>query len=888
MTKEKVTNNAEQAQNQQLTTENTTTVPRICSSKNITATKATPCTVDHMLDLMAQPKTQQICDALATLNNLQWCDNQTLNSITSQPWAKQLINAAERRDRANKNLTPSDTKYTHYTSHEQVFRAIKEGLTVTYFHTQKFKNDQRNTANAIQNLLYMLDLDHVTNPREIARLAHLDNADFCHNNQIAYAGVTPSSHGIRVVGVLTEGKNIEHAQTELATYIAKQVLSATSITVTDNDIHTWLYGNDNTQGHFDTCCTDLARASFLPSKDHIIYIDKSLLQFSSQKEADNAANQALNSQNNTQTYTAPSLSTATTTTTASFPTTYITDNSNTIEYKALAQNICTIKAKNKPIQEGVRNNILYLAAKALKPVCGNNPQWIASILPTYGLPQSEINSICENACKYGTQSLDFQKDLAQAIMMTESAAPLTRTPSSAPTTQQVPEDLQPEDLDPNSLPLPPLPEPLATLCKYVPMKYRWALTMACLPQIGALLSGVRFRIGQKQHALAFTTLVFGPPRSFKGTVLDGPVYALQVPIREADERANEIRDRYLDQKDSKKEELPENPHAEPRIVSMAAGESAILDALIDNPGKAVVGYTPEIDNLIAGLGKGTWALPKSAFKDAFDLALRGTTYKSRTKKQVPFFYNLTATGTLNCLPAFLDDSDVEGGLATRLILVKFPFQEFQPEPDIRDYTKEDYEKIVHICRTFNEMEIATYHCKFLHDWLDDWKEKKRQMAEETQNYALYDHYLRAGIIGIRAAYYAAVAYGIAHKEGEPKLKQNAELKKLQKQTIQFAEGVAEYTLMSQLLLVGDKSAQVSKKSIAPSQAMRQYAKQTGVKAVLAQLPDEFGYKDVVQARLNMGYAAGEGAHRDITRMTQRGLVQKVIENGIETEKYRKL
>ena len=754
---------------------------------------------------------------LATINNIQWCDNQTLDNITAQDWAKSLIKAAEKRDKDNKGLKPSDNKYVHYTSHEQVFRALKEGLPVFYFHSQRFKNNRRNSANAIPNLMYMLDIDHVSNPREIAKWAHLDNADFCKNNQIAYVGVTPSSHGLRVVAVLPEGKNIEQAQTDLAMYIARQVLSATTITVTEQDIHTWLYGKDDTQGHFDTHCTDLARASFGPSADHIIYMDKSLLEFASQEEADRAANQEVNNQTtNHTTYTTPTtntnLPTTTTTTTTSFPTIYITDNGNTIDYKVLAQKVCEVKANFKPIQEGVRNNILYLAAKALQPICGNDPNWIASILPAYGLSEGEISSICENARKYGSQKLDFQLDLTKAIQMAEMettcTSPGTQTPSSAgiQVIEQLPtEEVTAEDIDPNFLPIPPLPEPLATLVKYVPQKYRWPLVMACLPQIGALLSGIRFKIGQKQHALAFMTLIFGPQRSFKGTILDGPIHAIQTPIREEDERKNTLRDEYIEAKETHAdgEGLPKNPHAEPRIVSMAAGESAILDALLDNEGKAVVGYTAEIDNLIAGLSKGSWCLPKSAFKDAFDLNLRGTTYKSRTKKQVPFFYNLTATGTLNCLPSILDDNDVEGGLATRLILVKFPFTKYQPAPEISDYSKEDYERIVHICRDFNQIEEGMYHCQCLHDWQKEWNEQKRLLAEKTDNEALYTHYIRASIIGMRAGYYAAKYYGIAQREGEPAIRQTKEVKRLQKMTVQFAEAVAEYTLRSQLLLVGD-------------------------------------------------------------------------------------
>lgn len=892
----KVINDAEQAQNQQVTTEVTpaenTHIARICSSQSIASTKATPCTVQQMLELMSQPLTKQICDALATINNMQWYDNQTLATITAQDWAKALISKAEKRDKANKDLTPSDPKYVHYTSHEQVFRALKEGLPVFYFHSKKFKGDRRSSANAIPNMLYMLDIDHVNKPREIAKWAHIDNADFCKKNHIAYVGVTPSAHGLRVVAVLPTGKNIEQAQTDLAYFIAKQVLSATSITINEQDIHTWLYGNDGTQGHFDTHCTDLARASFAPHIDNIIYIDTNLLEFPSQEEADRADNQAVTNQNNTHTtYTTSTtntnLPTTTTTITNSFPTTFITDNGNTIDYKVIAEKVCEVKSNNRPIQEGVRNSILYKTALALRPICGDNPAWISSILPTYGLSAEEVQDICKNARKYGSQNLTFQLDLQKAIAMAE----METTPGTQQEVVKVQaQEVTQEDIDPNQLPLPPLPEPLNTLCKYVPAKYRWALIMACLPQIGALLSGIRFKIGQKTHALAFMTLVFGPQRSFKGTILDAPIAAIQTPIREEDEVKNKERDEYIEAKERRKdgEELPANPHSEPRIVSMAAGESAILDALLDNPGKAVVGYTPEIDNLIAGLNKGTWCLPKSAFKDAFDLALRGTTYKSRTKKQVPFFYNLTATGTDGALPSILDDNDVEGGLATRLILVKFPFSKFQPAPEISDYSKEDYERIVHICRQFNDIEEGMYRCECLHDWQKEWNEQKRLLAEKTDNEALYLHYIRASIIGMRAGYYAAKYYGIAQKEGEQAIRQTKEVKRLQKLTVQFAEAVAEYTLRSQLLLVGDRTAQISKKSsITTSVSAQNYAKQTGIKAVLAQLPDEFTAADVQRVRLQMGYS--DGASRDRTRMIDRGLVEKLRdENGNETGIYRKI
>lgn len=872
----------------QVTSENALrSVARICFSNSLYDGKGHPCTVKHMLEIMQNPLVHLICDALRTINNMNWCDNQTLETITSQSWAQKLIQQEEKR--MNKGRAKSLPRLKCDTP-ELVFAGLKHALPLFMFHSQRFENDDRQATKAVPSKLYMLDLDDLETPVQVAKTAHLDDPAFCQSNRIAYVGITPSYHGLRVVAELADNQTIEQAQNNLARFIAKQVLSATSISVTEQDINQWcdgVQGDNSKPKHFDTSCTDLSRASLAVSEDHIIYLDKTLLQFSSQADADKAAQTAaIAARNYTQqpntTYTSTTTPLTIGTTTSAYPDTYITDDGTPVQYADIAANLLKIKNKGRTPQPGERNSTIYRAAHDLRTICGDNPLWIYSIMPDLGLSQTELQQCVNNAFKRDFKP-EKTKELCNAISM---AKMLNNSTTTTLQNEEIEEVEEVQNLDPNKIPIPPLPEVLQLLTKYVPPVYRWAVIMSCLPQLGALLSLARFYDGQTEHALSFITFVFGPQSGQKGTMITPAINCIQKPIREEDDLIIEQQDKYRDDVELLKnsENQPVNPHVEPRIINTSAGDTAVIDALIAANGKAVVGYAAEIDDFMAGMKKGSWTIPKAALKNAFDRGMRGVTYKSHTKKQVPYFFNLTATGTENCLGEFFDKNDMQGGLCTRIIAVPFPYEEFQKKQYTKKYTNEDYERIIHLCRMYNQMEGGTYKCGWLDKWLNDWAESKRQIAQATRNYALNTLHHRASIIGWRAGYMAAIMAGIATLDGDPKPKLTKELKQKQKDVIAFAQAVAEYTLQGQLYYFGEQMQTASMAKIKPSCALNQYQSTTGLKAVLLRLDDEFTQNDVFAARLDMGYTQGDS--RDITRMTKNGLAEKFTDENGET-KFRK-
>ena len=156
---------------------------------------------------------------------------------------------------------------------KDLIQAYKQLLPAITPHACKFKSDKRKNENATASGLVMLDVDHVVNPRDWfdSFLKDLNEAlpletnttvrtaeEWLKEQKIYFVAVTPSGHGLRVIGERKEGETLDAGMARLANVLG----------IAD----------------YDTCTKDLARLSFLMPWSYVLYFDGDGLVWANEDE----------------------------------------------------------------------------------------------------------------------------------------------------------------------------------------------------------------------------------------------------------------------------------------------------------------------------------------------------------------------------------------------------------------------------------------------------------------------------------------------------------------------------------------------------------------------------------------------------------------------------
>lgn len=132
-------------------------IPRICLQKDLRSSKAEPCSAAELLAVMRDPKVQEICDNIKTLQN-------------GEQYDKELIAGYKKRLPA---ITP---------------------------HACKFEGNRRNNKNATPSGLVMLDVDHVESPDAwFKSFMERSEASRLESEKVYLIAKTPSGHGLRII-----------------------------------------------------------------------------------------------------------------------------------------------------------------------------------------------------------------------------------------------------------------------------------------------------------------------------------------------------------------------------------------------------------------------------------------------------------------------------------------------------------------------------------------------------------------------------------------------------------------------------------------------------------------------------------------------------------------
>ena len=677
---------------------------RICYQQSVTSGQPMPCTPEIWDQLIDSPEVKSVCDQIAALDP----------------------------------TTPD------YNDRKQ---ALKRRLPIIIPHAASFRNGKRVSADAIPSGLAMLDVDHVTNPRDW--FESIDK-QLLSDNRIYLVAITASGQGLRLIGERLETETIEAAQLRIATALGIK--------------------------EYDAVTKDLARASYVVPRSYILWIYEAGL-FAEQEcsvLATSDGEKPLSIASGLYPDRALPPASEDSSSPAQRDSAELTYRG--MPYDAIVKQLMIEIGAAEGAMQGERNTVYFSLANYMRYICDFDPALLLRILPDFGLSIAERSSAIASAIGRPRKS---QKPmvLQSAIAICEKEAHLDEQSPLEKST---------------ALPLPELPRLLKLVCRRLPEDYRAAMIIASLPVLGTLATRIRFEyLDRQEQSLSFFSCITAPAASGKSFIRK-PLDLLLTPINEQDaverEKEQAYKDKLRASKNSKNQ--PEDPHACPRNNGVAISIAKLLQLLTYAEGKHLIGIGEEMDTLVKSERAGVWSQKSDIYRLAFDNAEYGQAYMSDSSfnAHIHVYYNLLLTGTPNSLRRFF--KDLENGLATRVCFAQLPDTSFTEIPVFAPYTEAEKEEIIRWARRL-DAEQGTLVCPQLNTVIANWLEQKRQQAMEADSHAMDTLRRRAGVMGFRAG---MLCYLLENR-------------KFTKTVGQFAEWVAEYVFRNQMELWGEQMEQ---------------------------------------------------------------------------------
>ncbi len=770
-------------------------IPRVCIQRDIRSSRATPCSLTDLVKAMRDPHVQEICDNIKTLQN-------------GEQYDKELV------------------------------QAYKQQLPAITPHACQFKSNQRKSENATASGLVMLDVDGVEDVSGFrSQISSPEYQKLLKTNQIYFVAITPSGHGLRVIGERKQGETLEKGMARLASVMGVV--------------------------EYDQCTKDLARLSYLMPWSYVLYFDGDGFCWSSEedlpgnseqliansshadggwasagywlrKEYELDLNMALEHLTSPEAAAENALLRESVDKTREYPTEY-----DGLPYKAIIDELISIHGGDPKI--GERNSMFFTLAIDLRYICDFDAEHLLRIMPDFGLSVQERKNSIRSALSRPRRNII--PDLVQRA--------LTAVKQEQESEQGLPIDKS--LLNADNLRLPRLPRLLQVLCRNLPEAFRPAMCIAALPVLGALATSVRFKYLDGQiHSFSFMSCIAAPAATGKSFIRT-PIDLLLTPINEQDEIERQKQDDYREalKKSKNSKQQPEDPHACPRNNGISISVAALLKLLYYSGGKHLIAIGEEIDTLAKSERAGVWSQKTDIYRLAFDNAVYGQQYISENSfsAKVNVYYNFLITGTTGGMYRFFND--VENGLVTRVAFATLPDMFATPIPRFEDYSQAEKDYIISVARRLYEEE-GMIECPKVNEALAAWQEEKRKLAELTDSRAVDIIRRRSGVIGFRAG---MMAYLLSDKRSA-------------KQASEFGLWVAEYVFRQQMTLFGEKFEQ---SSAAQQKAIEQSRGQ--VRNLLEQLPQKFTTADLIGLRRKNGQSTQVGYV--LTRWSKSGLIRKI-------------
>lgn len=752
---------------------------------------------------------------------------------TPEIW-DQLIDSPEVKSICDQ-IAALDSTTPDYNDRKQ---ALKRRLPIIIPHAASFRNGKRASADAIPSGLAMLDVDHVSNPRDW--FESIDK-QLLSDNRIYLVAITASGQGLRIIGErmsvspqdgLSAKRSVSvnglSGEAGLESIEAAQMRMAQVLSIKE----------------YDAVTKDLARASYVVPRDYILWIYEAGL-FSEEERADLKELLALPPHVNSSSV-SPEFDSGS-------PLALGEGTGERcyrgIPYSSIVQQLMLSIGAADGAEQGERNTVYFSLANYMRYICDFDSALLLRILPDFGLSEAERRQAISSAIGRPRKS---QKPmvLQSAIAICEKEAHLDEQSPLEKST---------------ALPLPELPRLLKLICRRLPADYRPAMVIASLPILGTLATRIRFEyLDRQEQSLSFFSCITAPAASGKSFIRK-PLDLLLTPINEQDaierEKEQAYKDKLRASKNSKNQ--PEDPHACPRNNGVAISIAKLLQLLTYAEGKHLIGIGEEMDTLVKSERAGVWSQKSDIYRLAFDNAEYGQAYMSDSSfnAHIKVYYNLLLTGTPNSMKRFF--KDLENGLATRVCFAQLPDTSFSEIPVFAPYTEAERAEIIRWARELDAIgrgpalggipsskeslsgargvsaeNLVHISCPQLNVVISNWLEAKRQQAIDADSHAMDTLRRRAGVMGFRAG---MLCYLLENR-------------KFTKTVASFAEWVAEYVFRNQMELWGEQMEQEL------SGALEVLSGERGSAAsLLALLPAEFSTADLIKLRARKGQSVKNNA-----------------------------
>ena len=569
---------------------------------------------------------------------------------------------------------------------------------------------------------------------------------------IMYVGLTPSRHGLRIVA---------RCRPEFSTIAECQA---------------WL--GDQIGWPCDPACKDWARSSYVVPHDYIYYLDGHLFSddpavvydIEGVKKEDVKGGEKTNE---------------------------VEDTGKGqmmfkgIPLKAIAEEWLR-ETGGEPV-EGERNDRIHALAYAMRFITDFSEQTLLEVLPTYGLPESEMRAIVHSACS-ASRSLGTPKSLRQVLdkMALSEEADDEQTLNTQLSTL-------------NSR-IPPLPPLIRQIAKLAPPDFIIPAILCMLPMLGTLGSKLRARyLDRNIHSPSFQVSMEAPQASGK-SFISRIAKLLLAPIIEHDEserkREQEYNEKVAELKVTGMKVTPENrdellgqrPKGIIRYVPATISITKMLMRMENACGLHLVAICEEIDTVTKAFKRAISSY-SDALRVSFDNGPYGQDYASENSYSgiIPLYYNTLFSGTPKAMRRFYPD--VEDGLVSRVLFVTIPDQFGKPMPVWGELGGRELLEVERQIRRLNEVSIIgdvvqhdhVMELGFLNQALDLWLKEQQSEAVRTGNRTLDIFCRRAAVVGFRAGMLAWFLYG------------EKDSRTCRKNTVDFARWVAGQMLTQHLL-----------------------------------------------------------------------------------------
>ncbi|MBO4811942.1 MAG: DUF3987 domain-containing protein [Prevotella sp.] len=433
-------------------------------------------------------------------------------------------------------------------------------------------------------------------------------------------------------------------------------------------------------------------------------------------------------------------------------------------------------------QEGERNVKLHKLAVSLRSICDNRKEVLMAVMPRYGLPEAELRSIVDSACK------EEPKGISKVMLQIIDHLTLTIDHSDDDWDDVAANDGQSSivDVQWNKLPIGlretlvgvPAPMHMPVLCSVLPLAAAYADQVE-----------VTYCDGNRQR-LGLMSIVRGDQASGK-SVCKNAIDIWKRQFDEEDALARRREEEWRERKKGRKanEKAPDDPKVLIRMVPVTVSCSTLLKRLKNSSGHCLYSFGEELDTLRKTNGAGSWSSKYDIYRVAFDNGEWGQDYNSDQAESgvVRVAYNWTMLGTNGAMRRCFRQDNIENGLSSRILVAEMPDASFTKMPKYGRRSTEDEARIQEAVTRLRSF-AGLIDTPRLRKAIEEWAEQKRVEAAKDIDHVKDTYRKRAAVIAFRCGVVHHLLTGKAHET---------------KATIDFAKAMADYCLAEQISAFGE-------------------------------------------------------------------------------------